>query len=381
MRKRNWSFRRRGLLERSLRRREALKGLGALAVSLPVLGSVSCASKDTPKTDGDPNLTGSGGSVATGTGGTGAGGATSTSTATQGAGGSGGASNVVSGSGGMAAAPGTGGAAANPMAGTGGATSTADAGGHDASTGDDKDAGGGDFVPVTFEDAASCTLTPTDLAGEGPFFIHEDEVMDDVDLIRSDMSEGKEGIELQLNLRVLDSEKNCMTPISGVEVYVWHTDATGFYSGFNNQNPDMTYSGAFERTVENSDRFCRGIQITDDDGVVKFRTLYPGWYNGRPIHIHFVALRPGSGADTSSYRSTQYMVFTTQMYFEEQFSRMIHEHNAPYNTRASGPGYEMYVKPGSNVRPTMTMQGNVAVGVLNIITAAFRQPPLRLSRP
>jgi protocatechuate 3,4-dioxygenase beta subunit len=195
--------------------------------------------------------------------------------------------------------------------------------------------------------------------------------MDDESLIRSDMREGKPGIELQLNLRVLDSDGKCMTPISGVEVYVWHTDAVGFYSGFANQNPDMSYSGAFERTVENADRFCRGIQTTDKDGIVRFKTLYPGWYNGRAIHIHFVALRPGSTAATSSYRSTQYMVFTTQMYFAEQFSRMIHENNAPYMTRASGTAYNMYVKPQNmTVNPTMKMDGKIAVGALNVITSA-----------
>jgi hypothetical protein len=87
-----------------------------------------------------------------------------------------------------------------------------------------------------------------------------------------------------------------------VEVYVWHTDALGFYSGFDDQDPNQTYSGGFERTVQNADRFCRGVQVTDDDGIVVFRTLYPGWYNGRAIHIHFVALRPGSGPGTMSYR-------------------------------------------------------------------------------
>lgn len=217
-----------------------------------------------------------------------------------------------------------------------------------------------------------CTLTPTDRAGEGPFFIHEDEVMNDPVLMRSDMRDGRPGIEFQLNIRVLDQEGMCMKPISGVEVYVWHTDAVGLYSGFNNQNPDQSYMGAFERTVENMDRFCRGVQVTDAEGIVRFKTLYPGWYNGRAVHIHFVALRPGSTPATTGmgYRSTQSMVFTTQMYFQEQFSRMIHEGNAPYNTRLSG-GYSTYVKPQNTVvMPTTRMEGNIAVGALNIVTAA-----------
>jgi protocatechuate 3,4-dioxygenase beta subunit len=166
-----------------------------------------------------------------------------------------------------------------------------------------------------------------------------------------------------------------MKPIADVEVYTWHTDALGLYSGFNGQNPDQTYMGGFERTIENGDRFCRGMTVTNAEGVASFRTLYPGWYFGRPVHIHFVALRKGSTGATSgtgSYRSTQQHIFTTQLYFEEQFSRMIHENNAPYTMRTSGSGYTQYVKPSaqSMVRPTMRMEGNVVVASLNIITRA-----------
>jgi hypothetical protein len=145
------------------------------------------------------------------------------------------------------------------------------------------------------------------------------------------------------------------------------------YSGFNNQNPNMQYMGAGERTIENGDRFCRGIQVTNAEGVVSFRSLYPGWYFGRPIHIHFLALRKGSGPSNSgtdpSYRSSKYHIFTTQMYFEEAFSRHIHENNAPYTTRTSTSGYSTYIKPGSSsVRPSARMEGNIAVASLNIIT-------------
>jgi hypothetical protein len=142
------------------------------------------------------------------------------------------------------------------------------------------------------------------------------------------------------------------------------------YSGFNDQNPDQAYSGSIERTVQNMDRFCRGVQVTDKQGVVRFRTVYPGWYNGRAIHIHFVALHPGSGPDTANYRSTMYMLFTTQMYFAEPFSRMIHENNMPYKARATGAAYDKYVKPqNTTVNPSARMLGNVAVAALNIITS------------
>lgn len=228
------------------------------------------------------------------------------------------------------------------------------------------------LLPPMFSDAPTCTLTATDSAGEGPFFIHEDEVMTDPTLKRVDMRDGREGVELQLNYRLLDADGNCMKPIADVEVYTWHTDALGLYSGFNGQNPDQTYMGGGERTVENMERFCRGMQLTNAEGVASFRSIYPGWYFGRPIHIHFVALRKGSKAEVSSYRSAQFHIFTTQLYFEEQFSRKIHENNAPYTKRTSGDGYAMYVKPNaqSMVRPSARMEGKIVVASLNIITKA-----------
>ena len=219
-----------------------------------------------------------------------------------------------------------------------------------------------------FDEVNSCELTPIDPAREGPFFVHEDEVMNDLNLFRQDLRDGHDGVELRLNLRMLEIREDCMTPIQGVEVYVWHTNALGFYSGFEGQNPDQPYSGCFECTPGNDDRFCRGAQVTDENGVVSFTTLYPGWYNGRPIHIHFLSLRPGSGPTTMSYRDAQYAVLTTQMYFEADFSRMILEGYAPYNTRASGQGYESSLTPGTDVRPTTRMEGDVVVASLNVIT-------------
>jgi protocatechuate 3,4-dioxygenase beta subunit len=40
--------------------------------------------------------------------------------------------------------------------------------------------------------------------------------------------------------------------------------------------------------VEPTDQltFLRGVQTSDRHGVVEFRTLFPGWYVGRAIHIH-----------------------------------------------------------------------------------------------
>ena len=88
------------------------------------------------------------------------------------------------------------------------------------------------------------------------------------------------------------------SPVPGLEIYIWHTDGQGYYSGFGDpgqQTPDIPYKGIpGKNDLKNNDRFCRGVGVTDANGVISSRSIFPGWYNGRDIHIHFMAIRPGS---------------------------------------------------------------------------------------
>ena len=54
--------------------------------------------------------------------------------------------------------------------------------------------------------------------------------------------------------------------------------------------------------------FLRGKQTTDANGLVEFETIYPGWYPGRTVHIHFKA-----------YTDEETFV-TSQMYFPDDVS-------------------------------------------------------------
>jgi protocatechuate 3,4-dioxygenase beta subunit len=33
--------------------------------------------------------------------------------------------------------------------------------------------------------------------------------------------------------------------------------------------------------------WLRGAQVTDANGKATFTTIYPGWYSGRAVHVHF----------------------------------------------------------------------------------------------
>jgi protocatechuate 3,4-dioxygenase beta subunit len=115
----------------------------------------------------------------------------------------------------------------------------------------------------------ACILTPQ--AEEGPFYF-------DPKLVRSDIAEDKTGVPLTLRLRVI--EAGPCTAISGARVDIWHCDAQGLYSAFRGQGDRH----AIDTT---SKTFLRGTQMTDTAGWVEFKTIYPGWYDGRTTHIHF----------------------------------------------------------------------------------------------
>lgn len=120
-------------------------------------------------------------------------------------------------------------------------------------------------APAPAAAAAVCTLTKE--MTEGPYYL-------DGALVRSDITEGKAGVPLELALTVVDS---ACTPIGNALVEIWHADALGEYSG---------YVGGNGHNEWDDGTFLRGGVLTDSSGVADITTVYPGWYRGRCIHIH-----------------------------------------------------------------------------------------------
>jgi protocatechuate 3,4-dioxygenase beta subunit len=148
--------------------------------------------------------------------------------------------------------------------------------------------------------AAQCVLTPE--LTEGPYYIAGEKV-------RRDIREGHPGTKLTLHLQVLDA--STCKPIKNAAVDIWHADAAGDYSGFGN--------GASSRT------FMRGVQRTDASGKVEFVTVYPGWYQGRAVHIHVKVHVGGS------------VVHTGQLFFPDAVTAQAYKAK-PYSSR---PGPDM----------------------------------------
>jgi hypothetical protein len=140
----------------------------------------------------------------------------------------------------------------------------------------------------------SCPLTPRQT--EGPFYF-------DPRLVRRDIREGRPGVPLRLRLQVVGAGDCAPHPRARVDI--WHCDSAGAYSGY-----------AGERTQ--GETWLRGTQLTDADGVVAFETLYPGWYEGRAVHVH-VKARTADGLEIAS-----------QIYFADALSDRIHG-EGPYS--------------------------------------------------
>ncbi|HEY5961000.1 MAG TPA: hypothetical protein VIV60_30800 [Polyangiaceae bacterium] len=242
---------------------------------------------------------------------------------------------------------GTAGSSANTHAG-------ANSGGTRSSASSSSGLAGASGVP-NFDDAASCKLTTTDI--EGPFFIDDDEFPDDESLIRSDVREGLAGCEFRLYFRLLDAKQSC-SPIASAELYIWHCNADGYYSGFNGQDPKTPYAGASERTPDNKERFCRGVQSTDARGVTSFVTIYPGWYAGRPLHLHLMARLHG--------QTTR--LITTQLYFPADFTLDVHQSEPAYQARAAAmPAASRNPPSGNPAIPSLTHTPGLVTGTLNVI--------------
>ncbi|POY35292.1 intradiol ring-cleavage dioxygenase [Solitalea longa] len=119
----------------------------------------------------------------------------------------------------------------------------------------------------------NCSVTDTETDGPYPLYKSRGSAIQ-----RLDITDGKQGVPLNMTITVRNVKTNCEV-VNNARVDIWHCDKDGYYSGYTN----TSYLG----TQDNSNAvFCRGLQYTDEAGQAKFLTVYPGWYQGRPTHIH-----------------------------------------------------------------------------------------------
>ncbi|WP_298610779.1 intradiol ring-cleavage dioxygenase [uncultured Thiothrix sp.] len=186
----------------------------------------------------------------------------------------------------------------------------------------------------------TCILTPEQT--EGPYFL--DTKLERSD-IRSDPYTGRTsaGVPLYLQLQVTAVQNGQCQALQGAIVDIWHCDAMGIYSGVGDSG-----------STNAQQQFLRGYQITSQTGKVNFVTIYPGWYPGRAVHIHFKVRTPT--------RSGKAELLTSQLYFAEAVTQEVYQQQ-PYLERAigfdrneqdgiyrSGNGKQLLLKPEKDRR-------------------------------
>jgi protocatechuate 3,4-dioxygenase beta subunit len=198
---------------------------------------------------------------------------------------------------------------------------------------------------------------------EGPYFV---EGMPKRSDIRSDPSDGlvQQGIPLRLILHVYDVDNGSCIPLNGSRVDIWHANSQGVYSGVN----DQSTSGK---------KFLRGYQVTDDNGTVRFITIYPGWYQGRAIHIH-VKVHTIEGLEKA-------LEWTSQFYFNNSINAQVHtqppysNHGPPDMTNEQDGIYTgasidglVYSNSGKYLMLNLTKDGQSYLGTFNIVLNSGR---------
>ena len=183
------------------------------------------------------------------------------------------------------------------------------------------------------QSALACVLSPE--MTDGPYYLPGEK-------LRRDITEGLPGAPLALRLTVLDAT-SCR-PIKGAAVDIWHASAAGKYSGEEANN-----------TVGRT--YLRGIQRTDAKGLALFKTVYPGWYPGRAVHIH---VKVHVGGD---------VVHTGQVFFRDSFTDAVYKRQ-PYRARGSrdmrNSDDGIFGSGGSRSLLSMRTAGNGYVGSISL---------------
>jgi protocatechuate 3,4-dioxygenase beta subunit len=218
----------------------------------------------------------------------------------------------------------------------------------------------------------TCVFNPEQ--EEGPYYV-------DRELLRSDITEGKIGVPLRVRVTIVNA-KTC-APIPDAALDIWHCDAGGVYSGYTKSNPGFGPGGPGgpggrppgppPNGADGSDTppgspqnggqggpgfggpggmppkphttddlvFLRGVQITDAQGIVEFKTIFPGHYPGRVNHIH-MKVHVGGGATKPADADAGHpgvavyagghVAHTGQLFFPEDVSKFV-EATHPYSSQ------------------------------------------------
>ncbi|MER6954427.1 intradiol ring-cleavage dioxygenase [Streptomyces sp. NPDC000618] len=215
--------------------------------------------------------------------------------------------------------------------------------------------------------SSSCMTLMTSVT-EGPYYL-------DGALVRKDITEGKSGVPLTLRLTVVDATDGC-TPVAGAAVEIWHCDAWGYYSGYTTANPGGSAPAESEDgSTANDNTYLRGYQVANANGVVKFETIFPGWYTPRTCHIH-LKVHTGGQKEDGTYEGGK-VNYTGQLFFPDDAAQEIFtlepysQHSGSYTTLDNDMVYDgggtssglLTLKAVHKADPSKGYKGSITLGV------------------
>ncbi|KAG9229792.1 dioxygenase [Amylocarpus encephaloides] len=227
----------------------------------------------------------------------------------------------------------------------------------------------------------TCVLTPE--VTQGPYVWPRSQTL------RQDMSEGQAGIPFWLDVGVLDMA-TC-GPLANALVDFWHCNGTGSYSSFVDRDPNTGFVNLlnelnitdFEIGVTDlhtdDSTFLRGMWPTDTNGMMEMKTIYPGFYIERAIHIHAQVHTDWVLHENGTIVSEN-TVSTGQLYMPEelnvemmklepyashtQINRTTNDEDNIISQSTDG-GYSPYISvvPADGVNPANGVIGYITIGV------------------
>jgi protocatechuate 3,4-dioxygenase beta subunit len=138
---------------------------------------------------------------------------------------------------------------------------------------------------------------------EGPYYSNGG-------VYRCNLREDQQGQKLDLTITVVNTENGA--PIVGVDLDLWHCNATGHYSGYDADPDELPDNISNGQKASNGDTYLRGRLTSNAEGQVVFQTIYPGWYALRTPHIH---LKVFEGDNCN---------MTTQLYLPEALTQELY---------------------------------------------------------
>lgn len=191
--------------------------------------------------------------------------------------------------------------------------------------------------------SGDCSVTSSETAGPFP-------TKSPSSLVKTNIVMDRTGVAFTINITIKNTKASCAA-LKGAIVDIWHCDKDGYYSEYGGTNMQtVDYTGS-------TYHFLRGRQTTDDNGLVTFTSIFPGWYTSRATHIH-----------VHIYNSSGTSLLVTQIAFPEGTNSAVALVNAStangYTKGLSGYTYNAsdIVFSDSVANELATVTGSIAEG-------------------